>query len=102
MPTCLFCVKSSNSDQKPIRHHKYQKRSGLGWFGDRAHTAELDLARGQPQTSSGYPVQAAGGGLGKARADGAPASERRFASLSVAFAEGGEMPFSQRLFFLTH
>ncbi|KAL0625273.1 hypothetical protein AAY473_004324 [Plecturocebus cupreus] len=24
--TCLFCVKSSNSDQNPIRHHKYQKR----------------------------------------------------------------------------
>lgn len=39
MPTCLFCVKSSNSDQNPIRHHKYQKRSGLGLLvGSSAHS----------------------------------------------------------------
>lgn len=74
MPTCLFCVKSSNSDQNPIRHHKYQKRSGWGWLWDRAHTAELGLARGQLQTLSWYPVP---GGLGEALADGAPAAERR-------------------------
>lgn len=45
-------------------------RKGQHWAGcgtEHTHTAELDLARGQPQTSSGYPVQGGGTWQGPGR-----------------------------------
>lgn len=74
MPTCLLCVKSSNGDQNPVRHHKYQKRSGLGWWWDEAHTAALGWPWVNSRLSAGTQCK---GRLSQAGAHGAPAMERR-------------------------
>ena len=92
----LLCVESSNSDQNPIRHHKYQKRSGLGWLWDQAHTAALGLALGQLRLSVG------GRGTQPDPGTHHPQPKNEGSLGSVAFTEGGEMPFSQQWFFLTH
>lgn len=61
MPTCLFCVKSSNNDQNPTGHRKYQKRSGLGWSRGQARAAE----RGWHLVSSNFSLpHSAGVGVG--------------------------------------
>lgn len=74
MPTCLLCVKSSNGDQNPVRHHKYQKRSGLGWWWDEAYTAALGGPWVNSRLSAGTQCK---GRLSQAWAHGAPATERR-------------------------